>query len=91
MLDYYYDREIKTNAIARVLCRHNEIELVRAHPESPTGKMFGHLSAWTDRLGVLNLFRCVRCGKYIKCRITEHVFGMRRTDEGNYDQNHTSS
>ena len=71
------------NAIARALCRHNEIELVRAHPKSLIGDKVGHLSAWTDRLGVLNLFCCVRCGKYIKCRVTERVFGMkRRAGEG---------
>jgi hypothetical protein len=47
-------------------CRHSTIKLIRAHQESPIGKQWGHMSAWTDRMKCLNLFRCARCGKYLK-------------------------
>jgi hypothetical protein len=48
-------------------CTHNTLKLVRAHPLSPIGKEYGHLSVWKDRLGCFNILQCTKCHKYISC------------------------
>lgn len=59
-----------------IYCKHSELKLVRAHPESDVGKRYGNRAAWTDEHGVLNIIQCVKCGTYLPCRITECVFGQ---------------
>lgn len=61
-----------------MFCRHNEVKLIRVHANSPIAHKFGHMSAWIDRYNVLNLIKCAKCGKYIKCVSTEHVFEEQR-------------
>lgn len=63
-----------------MFCRHNKVKLIRAHANSPTAHEFGHMSAWTDRHNVLNLIKCAKCGKYIKCVSKEGIF----EEQGNY-------
>ena len=63
------------NRITALFCRHSTIEHVRAHAESSTGIAHGRMSAWTDYHKCLNLFRCTRCGKYVKVVTKESVYG----------------
>ena len=57
-------------------CRHDTVAIVRWHIDvlTPENK---HKVAWIDTLGVANLLRCEKCGKWLTPARHEHLHGER--------------
>jgi hypothetical protein len=60
------------------LCRHTSVEIIRAHPKSRLGIKLGHLTAWEDEYGVLNMVRCRKCLKVLPGMVHGPVYGTGR-------------
>jgi hypothetical protein len=57
-------------------CRHDTVAIVRWHANNLTPEN-KHKVAWIDTLGVANLLRCEKCGKWLTPARHEHLYGER--------------
>lgn len=59
----------------RLFCRHETVEVKRAHRASEYARKNCHRLGWIDRLEVCNYIVCAHCGKAMRFKSGEHFTG----------------